>query len=209
MGARYAAANDLSMVIGTQLRQPQFLPFIRYQLEYPVASQNVGQQVLLEVKDLDPRPGAILQQNRATLLPSQDFSFEDAGDGFVYIRSHVSNLYVTAQTTGGVLTGGEPSTGGAVGGSPPAADAPGLIQDFKYHHFFQRSQLQKWTFSRVAASFASDRYVISNQAHPDMVLQPADSSQLNSPVILGAASSSPHTHIPANSWKVSITPLLL
>jgi len=34
MGARYAAANDLSSVIGTEPRPSQFLPFIPYNFVY-------------------------------------------------------------------------------------------------------------------------------------------------------------------------------
>jgi hypothetical protein len=148
----------------------------------------------------------VLQTNGGTGLRSQDYSFEDAGDGFVYIRCQMSNLYVTAQITGGVLNGGELNTAGAVGGSPPTADAPGLIQDVKYHHFIQRSQLQKWKFSAAGDTIAAKGlYVISNQAYPDMVLQPTDPSQLNSPVILGASGGT--AVIPANTWRVS-TPLL-
>jgi hypothetical protein len=47
--------------------------------------------------------------------------------------------------------------------------------------------------------------VISNQAYPDLVLQPADPSQSNSPVVLGAAGGT--AALPANTWKVS-SPLL-
>jgi hypothetical protein len=43
----------------------------------------------------------------------QDFSFEDAGNGFVYIRGHLSNLYVTAQGPDSVLTDVTKSSPGA------------------------------------------------------------------------------------------------
>src|SRR5262249_8595306 len=154
----YAAANDLSMVIGTQLRQSQFLPFIRYRLIY-VHSQTTL-DLYLDLQGPNPRPGAVLQTNGGTGLPSQDFSFEDAGGGFVYMRCHLRTLCVTAQVTDaglgggelspdGSLSGGERGSAGTAGGSPPPADAPppGVIQDIKYyhpHHGFGLPALQKW-----------------------------------------------------------------
>jgi len=39
LGARYAAANDLSVVLGSEMRQPQFLPFIPYNLEFGASQQ--------------------------------------------------------------------------------------------------------------------------------------------------------------------------
>jgi phosphoesterase family protein len=54
LGARYAAANDLSAVVGTQKRQTQFRPFIRYNFQYAAS------QMMLGVKDANPAPGAPL-----------------------------------------------------------------------------------------------------------------------------------------------------
>ena len=57
MGARFAAAHDLSEVIGNELRQPQFLPFIRYRLQF------VRSQMLLAVSQANRAPGAELVQS--------------------------------------------------------------------------------------------------------------------------------------------------
>ena len=89
MGARYAAANDLSQVIGNELRQSQFLPFIRYNIQYATS------QMMLDVQNANPAPGTQIWQFGANGTVAQDFAFEDAGDGLVYIRSNISNLYVT------------------------------------------------------------------------------------------------------------------
>jgi phospholipase C len=211
MGARYAAANDLSAVISTQPRQPQFLPFIRYRLQYP------GSGMMLEVQQANPAPGTILWQQPPSNDSdvAQDFSFEDAGDGFVYIRSHVSNLYITVKTPAPVVTGGQMEAAG--GGFSAAADqqAAGLIQDVKYlpgHVVLPggvpRPELQKWKLSPAGISiFDRDLYLISDQAHPDLFLQPADPSQSGSPTVLGVLSGAKGAHHAQQVWKVT-SPLL-
>jgi len=175
MGARYAAANDLSMVIGTHRRQSQFLPFIRYRLQYAPS------QMMLDVKLANRAPGTVLWQFPSNGGIAQDFSFEDAGNGYVYIRSHVSNLYVTVRD---VL---------------PRV----VIQDVKYPlrqlARAARPELQEWKLSPTGMSI-NDRnlFVISNKAYPNLVLQPANSGQPESTIVLGAAG----THR-ENAWKVS------
>jgi hypothetical protein len=219
MGARYAVANDLSAVIGTYLRQPQFLPFIPYRL------QSVQSQMMLDVKLAGRAPGTVLWQFPGNGTVAQDFSFEDAGGGFVYIRSYVSNLYVTVQVPDFVLSGGTTGSSGvmasagkttSVGTSdaPPRAGnagGPGLIQDVKYPPSqvivigARRPELQKWKLSSVSVSILDrNLYVISNQAYPDMLLQPANSSQSQSPIVLGEAGASAGIHDRhPNAWKVS------
>jgi Ricin-type beta-trefoil lectin domain-like len=210
MSARYAAANDLSAVISNELRQPQFRPFIRYRLQF------TGSGMMLTVNQGDHAPGTILWQqppsNDATI--AQDFSFEDAGGGFVYIRSHVSNLYVTVKPPERVATGEQMENQGS--GFPAAAESepPGLIQDIKYPpgHVvvpgIPRSELQRWKFSPAGISISDrDLYVISNQAYPHIVLQPADPGQPGAPVILGTADITPGIHHMQNTWKVT-SPLL-
>jgi phospholipase C len=174
MGARYAAANDLSAVVGTQLRQPQFLPFITYRLQF------VQSQMMLNAIKLPyPDPGAVLWQLRAEGTEVQDFSFEDAGNGFVYIRSHVGNRYVTAHAPDVVITDVTTASPGA-----------------------------KWKLSHTSALVRdSNLFVISNHAYPNMVLQPANRMS-GSPVVLGDASGSAGIHGgQPNAWKVS-SPLL-
>ena len=153
MGARFAAANDLSGVIGTEMREPQFLPFIRYNLEFAAS------QMMLDVESGNPAPQTPLWQFMRNGSPAQDFAFEDAGDGYVYIRSNVSNLYVTVDAglhestlavpnavaaaappaPEGPSPGVAPGIGAIAAGVAPAArpgaggqPGPGLIQDVKY-----------------------------------------------------------------------------
>jgi phospholipase C len=156
MGARYAAANDLSTVIGSERRQPQFLPFVRYNLEF------TSSQMMLDVESGNPAPQTPLWQFMRNPSPAQDFAFEDAGDGYIYIRSNVSNLYVTVDAglhesslampaamaaptpaaPSGPRAGITPAAGAravaegtavaATGAAPAAASGPGLIQDVKY-----------------------------------------------------------------------------
>ena len=174
MGARYAAAKDLSMVVGTQLHQPQFLPFIAYRLQF-----MQSQMMLNAFKLPDPDPGWVLWQFPAEGTVVQDFSFEDAGNGFVYIRSHVGNRYVTAHAPDLVLTDVTTASPGA-----------------------------KWKLSQTS-SLIRDRnlFVISNQAYPNMLLQPANRMS-GSPVVLGDVGGSAGIHGgQPNAWKVS-SPLL-
>jgi Ricin-type beta-trefoil lectin domain-like len=128
-------------VIGNHLQQPQFLPFIRYRLQF------VRSQMLLAVNQANRAPGTELLQLPGDGKVAQDFSFEDAGNGFVYIRSHVSNLYVTVEAPD-VVTGGTTAASAApdvvsgnATGSAAAHEAsptdsippkPGIIQDLKY-----------------------------------------------------------------------------
>jgi Phosphoesterase family len=174
LGARYAGAKDLSIVVGAQLRQPQFLPFITYRLQF-VQSEMMLNATKLATLD----PGAVLWQAPAEDSVVQNFSFEDAGDGFVYIRSHVGNQYLTADAPDSVLTS-------ATAGSPAA----------------------KWTFSETSIStLHPNLFVISNQAYPNLLLQPANRMS-GSPVVLGDPGGTPGIHGgQPNTWSVA-SPLL-
>jgi hypothetical protein len=81
-GARYAAASDLSAILSDTPRRPQFLPYLRYQLHRGQWQLAVDAASTLVIADQDDSP-------------AQDFSFEDAGDGYVRLRSHVGHRYVT------------------------------------------------------------------------------------------------------------------
>jgi hypothetical protein len=170
MGARYAAANDLSVVVGSQLHQPQFLPFITYRLQF-VQSQ----MMLNAIKLPDPDPGAVVWQVPFEGTVVQDFSFEDADNGFVYIRSHVGNRYVTAQTANVVVTDVTTASPGA-----------------------------KWKLSPVSSSVLDrNLFVISNQAYPSMVLQPSNRASESS-VVLAASGGGGGLHgANPNAWKVT------
>ncbi len=174
LGARYVAAEDLSVVIGNQPHQPQFLPFITYRLQF------VASQLLLTAIQLPaPDPGAVAWQAPVDGTVMQDFSFEDAGDGFVYIRSHVGNVYLAAQAADSVNTS-------------RATASPGA----------------KWKLSPTGSSILDrNLYVISNQDHPNTVLQPASRTS-ESPLVLGDVGGSVGTHgPPPNAWRIS-SPLI-
>jgi hypothetical protein len=112
----------------------------------------------------------------------QDFCFEDAGDGLVYLRSRVSNLYVTARRSGS-------------GASPPA-----VFQDERYPSAAhpppdRRPELQQWRVTPVGIStLTAHDHVIANDAHPGRHLQPVVPGQADSPVVLGPASGGIHSH---------------
>jgi hypothetical protein len=207
LGARYAQANDLSAVVSTQLRQTQFRPFIRYNFQFGAS------QMMLGVKDANPAPGAPLWQIAADGSAAQDFSFEDAGGGFFYIRSHVSNLYLTVQVPAVPATGGEPSIG--TGGAPAAAAIPigaSIIENVKFVPGsapasaalpFPATARQQWLLRPAGER---DFFLVESRAAPGMVLQPANPTQPG-PIVLGL--NGPPVSIPPgrNAWKVS-SPLL-
>ena len=248
MGARYAAAEDLSKVIGNELQESQFLPFVGYTIEF------AGSQMVMDVQVANPAPRTPIWQFPPNETTSQDFAFEDAGDGFVYIRSNVSNLYVTLDTgqVGGTMPAVEaaepasspaatpPRTGRpgvvvrspvpAVGGvsavaatgeaapSPVVDTGPGLIQDVKYlsspGHVGTvvvggaNPEYQKWRLSPVGTTVMErNLFVISNQAFPGKVLQPASPGETQSPIVLGDPGEAVGIQAGKNAWKVS-TPLI-
>ena len=189
LGARYAAASDLSAVVTDVLRQPQFLPFIRYNMQYAAS------QLMMDVQGGNPAAGTPLWQFPVNGTVAQDFSFEDAGDGLVYIRSHVSNLYLTVNH----LT------------SPP-----GVTQEIKYAgpggnnaiSGAHRQELQQWRLTSTAISITErDLFQIESHAFPGRALQPAAPSQAESLLVLGDAGEITGIHPQARAWKVT-SPLL-
>jgi phospholipase C len=187
LGARYAMANDLSVVLAAQPHRPQFRPFIRHNLRF------TGSQLMLDVQFANPAPGAIVWQFPANGTVAQDFSFEDAGGGFVCIRSKVSNLYLTAREQGG---------------SGPLP----VVQDVRYGgdasaQPMHRQALQRWKITPVGISqLTRHDHVISSQAHPRRHLRPDDPNQPQSPIVLGQ----PGQGGPVNQsdiWRIT-SPLL-
>lgn len=188
LGARYAAANDLSTVVGNVKRQTQFLPFLRYNFRYRTSQQ------MLAVKDASPAPGAALWQLPVDGTSAQDFAFEDAGNGLWYIRSLVSNLYLTVQAPTASATLGGPgpvpqpippgvsqqpkvvpgtasaSTTTATTSTEPTVDLPAVAR-------------QKWGLRQVAATVGPDLFLIGSESAPGMVLQPADPAQSGAVVL--------------------------
>jgi phospholipase C len=87
LGARYAAANDLSAVVTNTRRSGQFRPFVARTFTYGPSGLSIG------IKD-----GQLWQ------LPDADtFTFEEAGENSFYLRHRGTNLYATVSGTGIVL----------------------------------------------------------------------------------------------------------
>jgi phospholipase C len=203
LGARYAAANDLSAVVGKQKRQTQFRPFIRYNFQFGAS------QMMLGVKDANPAPGAALWQLARDGSAAQDFSFEDAGQGFWYLCGRVSNLYLTARGSNlGQTEGGEPV---AAVGSPPPID-PSVIQDVKFVPGkppagsstttpSTGTERQHWALRPLRDSAdGRKQFLVVNRGVPGRALRPATSNGTG-PVVLGnlPSGTSPETF----AWKVN------
>jgi hypothetical protein len=190
MGARYAAAHDLSEILDAQIRPEQFRPFIPYTLVC------VASKMCLDVQAASTTIGTPLWQFSPNGTDAQNFRFEDAGNGFVYIRT-LAGLYVTVNAPSGIPTG-------------PGATL-GIKQDLKYAPGSPGSQnpdLQRWTFtSAIVAIVDSTNYTISCAAVPGKVLQSLDGSTASGIAVV-LADPAPHlpTAIP-NPWTVT-SPLL-
>jgi phospholipase C len=223
MGARYAAAEDLSKLIGNELNESQFLPFIGYTIEF------IGSQMVMDVQLGNPAPGTPIWQFAPNGTTAQSFAFEDAGNGFVYIRSNISNLYITLDTgqVGATLpaaaatetTSAPAATPVATTGaapSPAVDTGPGLIQDVKYTSGYvsavvvggENPEHQKWRLSRLGPTVMErNLFVVSSQAFPANVLQPANPGESQSAIVLGDPGEAVGIHARKNAWKVS-TPLI-
>ena len=187
MGARYEAAHDLSEILDDQMRPEQFRPFIPYTLVCDASKMN------LDVQAASTTIGTPLWQYTPNGTDAQSFRFEDAGDGFVYIRT-LAGLYVTADAPPDPLTG--PGT------------TPGIKQDVKYAPSLLSSQhanLQRWRFASSPISVADPtNFTISCAAVPGKVLQPLDGSTASGVAVVLADPTGPHTPmgIP-NPWTVT------
>jgi phospholipase C len=156
LSARYAAANDLSSVVGDAPRPGPFLPFIPYNLDY------VTSKLRLEVQGSSPSPGAILQQGEPKPMTGQQFSLEDAGGGLFYIRTHTGGLYLTADQNLDVR------------------------QDVKHRTGANPDPQRWRFASSAITMLDANKFTISNAAFPGKVLQPAGNSNTPGiPVVLG------------------------
>jgi Phosphoesterase family/Ricin-type beta-trefoil lectin domain-like len=186
MGARYAAAHDLSEVLEKTLRAEQFRPFIPYTLACVASKMN------LDVPGASTAAGTDLWQFTPNGSDAQFFRFEDAGNGFVYIRT-LAGLYVTADAPSRV-----PTDSGAT---------LKIKQDLKYSPGSKGAQdpsLQRWRFapSRVSALNPTN-YTISCAAVSGKVLQPLNGAATSgTAVVLGDPSSHPPSGLP-NPWNVT------
>ncbi|MDI3465271.1 MAG: Phospholipase C [Nitrospira sp.] len=190
MGARYAAAHDLSEVLERQIRPGPFRPFLPYTLV--CSASNMG----LDVQSSSVSIGAPLCQlapNATNPNPAQDFRFEDAGDGLFYLRTF-AGLYVTVDAP----TGAPAGAGGTLT----------LKQDRKYEPGSGASRhpdLQKWKFmSSTIVATKPDEYTISCAAVPGKVLQPEQGSTASgASVVLGDPEVTHSPVVIPNPWTVT------
>jgi hypothetical protein len=195
LGARYATANDLSSVLTAHLRASQFLPFVRHRL------QNVGSSMMLTADRVEHADETDFSQLLRSETIDRDFSFEDAGDGFVYIRSHVGNRYLTARQAWG--------TGGEAMQRVSSTDVD-VVLDSKYgaaHGELPARQMWKIvrTVPRTGPVLASDLYVISNRAFPHLALHPVVAGGSESLAVLFPCDVREHPG-DAFLWKVIAQP---
>ena len=190
MGPRYAAAHDLSEVLDEELRPEQFRPFIPYTLTYAASRMN------LDVEGAGTSAGTPLWQYSPNGTDAQSFRFEDAGDGFVYLRT-LAGLYVTAEPPSRHTT------------EPPAPR--GVMQDVKYVPHAGGSRhpnLQRWKLSPGAVSvLEANEFTIECEAVPGKVLQPLDGGTASGVVVVLADPTEHAPSVPANPWVVT-SPLL-
>ena len=127
---------------------------------------------------------------------AQSFRFEDAGGGFVNIRT-LAGLYVTADAPSGVLTGGGATLK--------------VKQDLKYPPGSKGAQdpnLQRWRFASSPVSAVNPtNHTISCAAIPGKVLQPLNGGATSgTSVVLADPTTHPPSGLP-NPWGVT-SPLL-
>jgi phospholipase C len=181
LGARYAAANDLSSVVSATRQSGPFRPFIKYHLQFRAS------QLALGPKDGTAVPGAPLWQLAADGSAAQDFSFENAGGGSFYLRNRAGNLYLTAQPA-------PPPT------IPPKSVPLGVTLEVK-HQPGSLGLRQRWIAVPVLdRANPGDLYLIESLSAVGKVLQPASRNQAGA-VVLDRNGSVPNTGL-LNAWKI-------
>jgi hypothetical protein len=138
MGPRYEMANDLSSVLDDKMRQTQFLPFIGH----TVTHDSVRQPLQI-----------------SNPAEAQQFCFEDAGNGFLFIRIHGSPLYMTVDI---------PPTGGG-------SASPAVKQDKKYVPGATTANSidqQRWKLTPINVNPPRPNlFTITNASFPNKTLQ--------------------------------------
>jgi phospholipase C len=197
MGPHYAVAKDLSVVMSPAPRQPQFLPFIRYNFMYAAT------QKMLDVQGANTAPGTHLWQWDKNGTVAQDFSFEDAGNGFFYIRTNCGNLYLTVDVPPVIVTGNKAA-------ATPTSFA--IKQDVKYkasvvvNNQF-KPEYQKWKLvSNSISVLQRDFFVVSNAFFTNKVLKCVGNAA-GGAVVLGDPDPSSPAQLSKNAWKVT-SPLI-
>jgi phospholipase C len=196
MGARYAAAHDLSEVLSSEMKKntDQFLPFVPYTLEYENTKMN------LNLRDGDRSLHVLLNASPANALNIPDwqkFKFEDAGDGFVYIRTF-AELFVTVVPVHHLIN---------------HVPVYPVEQNLKFQFGSAGSRdpnLQKWKFvPGNNESVFNTGFVVYSAAFPNLVLQidkGAAGAALTS-VVLSIPTLPTNSFAKPNQWKVT-SPLI-
>ena len=206
MGARYAAAHDLSEVLSTEMEKSpdQFLPFVPYTLDYENTKMNLDVRKAIWPEVGDRSLHALLETSPANALnipDSQKFRFEDAGDGFVYIRTF-AGLFVT------VVFSGKP-----VHHLPNAVPVYPVEQNLKFPFGSVGSRdpnLQKWKLVPGNNVLAFNTgFVVYSGAFPNLVLQ-VDNGAVGAiapAVILSIPTPPTNSFAKPNQWKIT-SPLI-
>jgi phospholipase C len=167
MGPRFAAANDLSSLMNAEVRPDALLPFIPYNLLFSASQKR------LDVKGANIVAGTPLWQFAPNNTNAQQFSFEDASDGYFYIRTHTGSLYVTADV---------PASG--------TSQLIGIKQDVKYAVGGKANpDSQLWGFIWLPTEVNSGVQIVTihNKVVPGTTLHPtAQSTDSEAAVVLEA-----------------------
>jgi Ricin-type beta-trefoil lectin domain-like len=173
------------------------IPGAVFRLFIPYTLVCGASKMCLDVQSASLDVGAPLWQCSPNGTDAQSFRFEDAGNGFFYIRT-LAGMYVTANPPRRIDRGPK-GTGH-------------IKQDVKYEAspmVPKSPDLQRWklTSSSIVAINQSS-YTISCAAYPGKVLQPAGGSTASGvAVVLGDPATTHSPMVIPNSWSVT-SPLL-
>ena len=146
----------------------------------------------LDVQAASTAIGTPLWQYTPNGTDAQNFRFEDAGDGFVYIRT----LRGTVRDRG--CARGHPDRTRGDAGHQAGCEILAWLAGFA------NPNLQRWRFTSPAISVADPtNFTISSAAVPGKVLQPLDGSTASGiAVVLADPAQHPPIAIP-NPWTVT------
>jgi hypothetical protein len=174
----------------------QFLPFVPYTLDYENTKMNLdvhaGDRSLRTLFDTRPADA---------LADSQRFRFEDAGGGFVYIRTF-AGLFVT------VVFAGKPDQD-----LPNAVPVYPVEQNLKFPVGSvgpRDPNLQKWKFvPGTRALEFNTSFVVYSKAFPNLVLQVDNGAvgAITPAVVLSIPTPPRNRFAEPNQWKIT-SPLI-
>ena len=186
MGARYAAANDLTSILNPSIFKPLFLPFVKHKVAYNPNNMRLN----IEGGTATSAVTARFDSNDSD---AQRFSFEQFGD-FLYIRTMFGSNYLTVDIPDGNTT--MPAAGYGIKQAAKYEGGQALIDPVKFN-----LKYQLWHFAPLDATDAGKNlFTVTNPFFPKLVLRPMDLLQNATPLVLGnIATASP------NVWSASST----